>query len=47
MYEIPSRGDIKKCVVGGETITGHKRPVMITQSGQTVEDLEPPEEESA
>jgi ATP-dependent Clp protease ATP-binding subunit ClpX len=45
MYEIPSRGDVKKCIVGGETITGHKRPVMITASGQTVEAL--PEEESA
>jgi ATP-dependent Clp protease ATP-binding subunit ClpX len=47
MYEIPSRGDVKKCIVGGETMTGHKKPVMITQSGQTVEALEPPEEESA
>ena len=28
-----------------ETITGHKRPVMITNTGQTVEAL--PEEESA
>jgi ATP-dependent Clp protease ATP-binding subunit ClpX len=45
MYEIPSRVDVKKCVVGGETITGHKRPVMITASGQAVEAL--PEEESA
>ncbi|MGA2285457.1 MAG: ATP-dependent Clp protease ATP-binding subunit ClpX [Dehalococcoidia bacterium] len=47
MYEIPSRGDVKKCVVGGETISGHKRPVMITASGQTIEAIEPPEEESA
>jgi ATP-dependent Clp protease ATP-binding subunit ClpX len=47
MYEIPSRGDVKKCVVGAETMTGHKRPVMITQSGQTIEAIEPPEEESA
>ena len=45
MYEIPSRGDVKKCIVGAETITGHKRPVMITNTGQTVEAL--PEEESA
>ncbi len=47
MYEIPSRGDVKKCIVGGETISGHKRPVMITASGQTIEAIEPPEEESA
>jgi ATP-dependent Clp protease ATP-binding subunit ClpX len=48
MYEIPSRGDVKKCIVNAETIEGHKKPMMMTQSGQTIEPLEPPvEEESA
>ncbi|HUS82236.1 MAG TPA: ATP-dependent Clp protease ATP-binding subunit ClpX [Dehalococcoidia bacterium] len=47
MYEIPSRGDVKKCIVGAETMSGHQKPVMITASGQTVEVTEPPEEESA
>ncbi len=48
MYEIPSRDDVKKCVVSAETIQGHKKPMMTTQSGQTIEPLESPvEEESA
>jgi ATP-dependent Clp protease ATP-binding subunit ClpX len=48
MYEIPSRGDVRKCIVNSETIVGHKKPLMITQSGQTIEPLEVPlSEESA
>ncbi|MDP9236893.1 MAG: ATP-dependent Clp protease ATP-binding subunit ClpX [Chloroflexota bacterium] len=38
MYEIPSRSDIKKCVVSGETIRGRKRPLLLTRSGQSVDD---------
>jgi len=37
MYEIPSRGDVKKCVVDGEAIRGHRRPLLLTRSGQAVE----------
>ena len=37
MYEIPSRGDIKKCVVSADTILGRARPLMLTRSGQVVE----------
>ena len=48
MYEIPSRGDVKKCIVNAETILGHKKPLLITRSGQTIEPLEVPlSEESA
>jgi ATP-dependent Clp protease ATP-binding subunit ClpX len=36
MYEIPSRGDIKKCVVSADTIMGRARPLMLTRSGQVV-----------
>jgi ATP-dependent Clp protease ATP-binding subunit ClpX len=36
MYEIPSRGDVKKCVVSADTITGRARPLMLTRSGQVV-----------
>jgi ATP-dependent Clp protease ATP-binding subunit ClpX len=36
MYEIPSRGDIKKCVVSADTILGRARPLMLTRSGQVV-----------
>jgi ATP-dependent Clp protease ATP-binding subunit ClpX len=38
MYEIPSRSDIKKCVVSGETIRSRKRPLLLTRSGQSVDD---------
>ncbi len=37
MYEIPSRGDVKKCVVDGEAIKGHRRPLLLTRSGQVVD----------
>jgi ATP-dependent Clp protease ATP-binding subunit ClpX len=37
MYEIPSRGDVRKCVVSAETITNKQRPLLLTRSGQTVE----------
>ena len=48
MYEIPSRGDVKKCIVSGDTIQGHKKPVLITQTGQTIDPMEVPAgEESA
>ena len=38
MYEIPSRNDIKKCVVSGDTIRSRKRPLLLTRSGQSVDD---------
>jgi ATP-dependent Clp protease ATP-binding subunit ClpX len=38
MYEIPSRTDIKKCVVSGDTIRNRKRPLLLTRSGQSVDD---------
>ncbi len=37
MYEIPSRTDVKKCIVSGETIRSRKRPLLMTRSGQSVE----------
>jgi ATP-dependent Clp protease ATP-binding subunit ClpX len=36
MYEIPSRGDVKKCVVSADTVMGRARPLMLTRSGQVV-----------
>jgi ATP-dependent Clp protease ATP-binding subunit ClpX len=33
MYEIPSRDDITKCVVRGDTILGESPPLLITRSG--------------
>ena len=38
MYEIPSRSDIKKCVVSGDTIRSRKRPLLLTRSGQSADD---------
>jgi ATP-dependent Clp protease ATP-binding subunit ClpX len=49
MYEIPSRSDVKKCVVTGETIRSHQRPLLLSANGKEVpDDEEPiPEEEDA
>ena len=38
MYEMPSRSDIKKCVVSGEHVLSHRRPLLISESGQVLED---------
>jgi ATP-dependent Clp protease ATP-binding subunit ClpX len=38
MYDIPSRGDVRKCVVSAETITNRQRPLLVTRSGQPVDD---------
>ena len=37
MYELPSRGDVTKCVVSAETITLRQRPLLLTRAGQAVE----------
>ena len=37
MYDIPSRGDVKKCVVSAETITNRQRPLLLTRAGQAVD----------
>jgi ATP-dependent Clp protease ATP-binding subunit ClpX len=37
MYEIPSHPDIKRCVVDGEAIRGHRRPILLSSGGQAVE----------
>lgn len=37
MYEIPSRGDIKKCVVNAETIRRRERPLLLRRSGRPVD----------
>jgi ATP-dependent Clp protease ATP-binding subunit ClpX len=36
MYEIPSRPDIRKCVVSAECVTRHQRPLLVTESGQVL-----------
>ncbi|GMU39986.1 MAG: ATP-dependent Clp protease ATP-binding subunit ClpX [Chloroflexota bacterium] len=37
MYEIPSRSDIKKCVVSAETVINRQRPLLLTAAGGAVE----------
>ena len=44
MYEVPSRNDVEKCIVSGETIRNRQRPLLVTASGQEIapEDFEMP-----
>tara|TARA_B100001123_G_scaffold418270_1_gene522046 strand:- start:9927 stop:11177 length:1251 start_codon:yes stop_codon:yes gene_type:complete len=37
MYEIPSREDIDRCVVKGDTIVNRQRPILMAKGGQPVE----------
>ena len=37
MYEIPSQGDVKKCVVDADSIRGLRRPLLLARSGQALE----------
>ncbi len=32
MYEIPSRRDVRKCIVDGDTISHHTKPILLTQT---------------
>ncbi len=45
MYEIPSRADVKKCVVTAEVIRDGERPRLLTRAGEEVqnEPVETPE----
>ena len=36
MYEVPSRSDVKRVVVDGDTITQHTRPVLLAENGQAI-----------
>jgi len=37
MYEIPSRSDVKKCVVSAETVLNRQRPLLMTAAGRSIE----------
>ena len=37
MYEIPSRTDVKKCVVDGDSIRGIRRPLLLNRGGQALD----------
>jgi ATP-dependent Clp protease ATP-binding subunit ClpX len=36
MYEVPSRSDVQKCIVNGDTIHNRRRPLLVTRSGQEI-----------
>ena len=38
MFEAPSRPEIRKCVVSLDTVTNRKRPLLVTESGQVLND---------
>ncbi len=37
MFEIPSRRDVRKCVVSGDTISNQSQPLLLTQAERPVE----------
>ncbi len=37
MYEIPSRTDVKKCIISADTIRNKQRPLLLTRSGAHIE----------
>ncbi len=37
MFDIPSRGDVKKCVVNAETILNKTRPILVTRADRPVD----------
>ena len=37
MYEIPSRNDVRKCIINAETIRQGKQPILLTRSERVIE----------
>ncbi len=37
MYEIPSRGDVKKCIINADTITQGKSPILLARTDHVIE----------
>ena len=37
MYEIPSRIDVRKCVISADTVLQGKTPLLLTRSERVVE----------
>ncbi len=38
MYEIPSRPDVRKCVVSADCVIRHTRPLLVTESGKVIDE---------
>jgi ATP-dependent Clp protease ATP-binding subunit ClpX len=47
MYEIPSRNDIRKCVISAETIKNGKQPLLLARSERPIDMTELREDQSA
>ncbi|MBM3946784.1 MAG: ATP-dependent Clp protease ATP-binding subunit ClpX, partial [SAR202 cluster bacterium] len=45
MYDLPSLKEVRRCIVDGDTINNHKRPILLTAAGSVVEPR--PERQSA
>ena len=45
MYELPSRSDVRKCIVSGESVVTGQRPLLVTESGQAVDITRPQQQE--
>jgi ATP-dependent Clp protease ATP-binding subunit ClpX len=43
MYEIPGRGDVRKCVVNADTVLKGQRPLLLTRGGQAIDTSNAPE----
>jgi ATP-dependent Clp protease ATP-binding subunit ClpX len=39
MYEIPSRSDVKKCVINAETVRTRRSPLLLNHAGRPVEEI--------
>jgi ATP-dependent Clp protease ATP-binding subunit ClpX len=40
MYEIPSRGDVRKCVINADTITKGNAPILLTRQDRVIDTAE-------
>jgi len=40
MYEIPSRGDVRKCVINADTITQGNAPILLTRQDRVIDTAE-------
>jgi ATP-dependent Clp protease ATP-binding subunit ClpX len=45
MYEIPSRGDVGKCLIDADAIRRQRKPLLLDKQGQPIEEV--PEKKSA
>jgi ATP-dependent Clp protease ATP-binding subunit ClpX len=44
MYEIPSRADVRKCIIGRETIAHGQAPLLVTTRSGPIAELDEPAE---